>query len=247
MAIALLAWSITGSATNYVAAYGNNRIILAAGGENSPSKICNIAIVGNYGFVASGMTEYRGAGRVAPWTAAADAKTAYSRHPHDLGEVSTEWAKLQQSRFRVLFKANPDRALKFRDTEGILVDGTFVGFDSSGEEYSFTEVVSYDMKSKTITSSQNVTPLKQRAYCNDPVTRELFEDSTDRAHRYDAKWQEQMRSTARADLDWHYTKFLIESASELNGTVSHGVNVLAITPSATPVWLQGNACRPTKH
>jgi hypothetical protein len=247
VAIALLAWSITGSATNYVAAYGNSRVILAAGDKSSPQKLCNIAVLGNYGFVASGVTEYRETGHIRPWTAAADAKTAYSRHPHDLGEISAQWAKLQQSHFQEWYKANPERVLKLRDTDGILVEGTFVGFDSSGEAYSFTEVVSFDGALKTITSSQHVTPLKQRAYCNDPVTREMFEDNTDRARQYDAKWQEQMRSTVRADLDWHYTKFLIDSAAEIDGAVGHEVNVLAITPSAIPVWLQGNACRPSKH
>lgn len=243
LTVVVLVGSAAAHTSNYVAAYGNNRIILASDRSTGPQKICNIVVLGSYGFVASGVTEYWGTGRARPWTAAADAKTAYSHHPHDLKQTSSEWANLQRTRLQELSKADRDRMLKLGGANGILINGTFVGFDSSGEAYAFTEVISYDSTSKAITSSEDVTLLKQRAYCNDSITRELFEDNTDRAHRYDARWREQMRTMPPTERDWRYTKYLVQSASESEGSPSHDVSVLAITSSGANMWLAGNACR----
>ncbi len=245
-AIAFFGQVSIAQSASYVAAYGDHRIIVAADSKGHTEKNCDILVLGKYAFAASGTTASKAAGGGAPkhGNAQEDAKLAYSHNPKDLDAMAAEWAKRQTELFTKIDKL---RLKSLAKANAVLERGSFAGFDANGEAYAFTETISFEPSAKPpLVASRTVTPLKQQAYCSHPITQELFEDNSERAQNYDAKWRQLQASVMRADFDWRYTQFLIQSTADLDASVSHDVDVLAITPDGADMWLQWNACKTVK-
>jgi hypothetical protein len=80
-------------------------------------------------------------------------------------------------------------------------------------------------------------------FTSNPVTQELIDGKTDRAKVVQAEWNRKIRLIKPADLDLRRLEFLIQKTARYDPHVNRTVNVLEITATQKPHWLQNLTCR----
>ncbi len=252
----MLAAVNTATATSVIVRASGKHITIAADDlatrmyspDPGPYAACKIVPLGKAAFAVAGSIDYKNkdsGDKLANWDARGDAHEAFVNHPMNLRAAAEDWASRAARHYTAFLAAQPQRVLHLAaaNKQGVLVLGTFAGWDSQKDATVIFEWVYLDLTAKRIKSRSFVLPSRSLPYTTNATTQDLIEGNSLRSTEVFVNWQLASANFPAPERDWRWLEFLIQTTSDYDPTVGREVNVLDLTPTRNPSWLQNFSCR----
>jgi hypothetical protein len=246
------------SATSVVAKLEKHRIILAADTRQDRLDAfsrhafhddgCKILPLGTSAVGVSGNMDYKRndpADGVPDWDALSDASVAYSAHGRDLHALADDWARRGAIHYNTfyIFAPNRVRELARMNSERVLLDAFFVGWEGPNAPIIIWEKVYLDEKLLPVvrTSSQKLS-YRKLPYTTNFTTQQLIEGDSSRTKTITPKWKTESLKIASGERDWRSVEFLIKATGEYEESVGQKVDVLEVPLGGQAAWIQNLTC-----
>jgi len=256
LAVLLLLWTGSASATSIVVKLDPDRILIAAdargiklgpGFKSSNETECKIVLFKDAAFALTGIADYvryQANDPVASWNAYSDAREAYRAQRGDLVATADDWATRATRHYGSFYLANPARVrgLAKANDQNVLLVGMFAGLRGGKAQLIVERIYLDEHRSQPIFHQQLVLPARESPYSSNRITEELIEGHSARAKSAQAAWLKMSGSIPTSMRMLRRIEFLIQASAEYDKTVGTRVNVLEVLPHKNPQWLQNSTC-----
>ena len=183
------------------------------------------------------------------WSAVQDARDSSSSHPNNLLEMADDWAARAVKHYTAFYLANPTRVKEMvGPSDALLVVGLFAGWDDKGHPSLVVMGIGLDPAAVSpfdplvpIFGSRSVAYERDLPYTTNSDTRNLIEGDSVETRAIAKQWMKREQKFPKAQRDWRWVEFLVQSTNAYDKTVGKTADVLEIRKGSS-TWLRHSGC-----
>jgi hypothetical protein len=245
-------------ATSIVALITNDRVLLAADsrreisdkdGERIDDRFCKIHVMDDGAFALNGLPDMRHLDDDSlAWDGFTLGKQVYLKHKGNLFDAANDWAAQSAQFWTPFFSHQIADGEELMRKYGIdIVDYDVAGFfrhpDHPAVVVGSVRIDRSVGPPRVPKALVSILPPRAEPYSSNPITEEFIEAKTKRAKTALDLWHPKLNSIKESDRNMRTLEYLIQQTAKHDPTVNGIVNVLEITATQRPHWLQNRTCR----